>query len=105
MSQFTRQKASTPAEIQYARRSAAIASVRQRRSSSSAATTTTMRPTDFFGDMDDQGSTMAMDVDDLDPLEYLGGDGVIGDNKLTDLDFFNSFEDDFDESDMTAPAN
>ncbi|PRQ36848.1 hypothetical protein RchiOBHm_Chr4g0396111 [Rosa chinensis] len=97
MSSFTRQKASSPAEIQYARRSAALASARQRRS-----TAATMRPTamEFFSDMDDQGSTMAMDVDDIDALEIFGGDGVIGENKLADLDFFNSFPDDFDESDM-----
>ncbi|XP_062081793.1 small acidic protein 1 [Humulus lupulus] len=54
---------------------------------------------DFFGDMEDQGSTMAMDVDDVDPLEILG-ESVIADNKLTDADFFNSFEDDFDDSDI-----
>ncbi|PON94894.1 Small acidic protein [Trema orientale] len=60
-----------------------------------------MRPTamDFFGDMDDQGSAMAMDVDDVDPLEILG-DSVIADNKLADADFFNSFQDDFDDSDI-----
>ncbi|XP_050374096.1 small acidic protein 1 [Argentina anserina] len=101
MSQFTRQKPTSPAEIQYARRSAAIASARQRRS----APATAMRPTamEFFGDMDDQASTMAMDVDDIDALEF-GGDGVIGDNKLADVDFFNSFQNDFDESDMTDSA-
>ena len=55
---------------------------------------------DFFGDMDDQPSTMAMDVDDVDPLEIYG-EGVISvDNKVADADFFNSFEDDFDDSDI-----
>uniref|UniRef100_A0A803Q4D9 Transducin family protein / WD-40 repeat family protein n=1 Tax=Cannabis sativa TaxID=3483 RepID=A0A803Q4D9_CANSA len=54
---------------------------------------------DLFGDMDDQPSTMAMDVDDADALEILG-DSVIAENKLTDADFFNSFEDDFDDSDI-----
>lgn len=54
---------------------------------------------DLFGDMDEQGSTMAMDVDDVDPLEILG-DSVIADNKLSDADFFNSFADDFDDSDI-----
>lgn len=85
------------ADSQFARRSAAIASARQRRFGA-------MRPTamDFFGDMDDQGSTMAMDVDDVDALEIFGGDGLIGENKLADVDFFNSFEDDFDDSDMTT---
>ncbi|KAM6544810.1 hypothetical protein CsatB_025546 [Cannabis sativa] len=60
-----------------------------------------MKPTamDLFGDMDDQPSTMAMDVDDADALEILG-DSVIAENKLTDADFFNSFEDDFDDSDI-----
>ena len=60
-----------------------------------------MRPTttDYFGDMEDQGSTMAMDVDDVDPLEVLG-DSIIADNKLADADFFNAFEDDFDDSDI-----
>ncbi|KAH7521925.1 hypothetical protein FEM48_Zijuj07G0083600 [Ziziphus jujuba var. spinosa] len=47
----------------------------------------------------EQGSTMAMDVDDVDPLEVLG-EGVVSDNKLADADFFNSFEDDFDDSDI-----
>lgn len=55
---------------------------------------------DFFGDMDDQPSTMAMDVDDVDPLEIYG-EGVISvDSKVADADFFNSFEDDFDDSDI-----
>ncbi|KAK9944894.1 hypothetical protein M0R45_010437 [Rubus argutus] len=36
--------------------------------------------TDFFGDMDDQGSTMLMDVDDVDALEIFVGDGLIGEN-------------------------
>lgn len=55
---------------------------------------------DFFADMDDQPSTMAMDVDDVDPLEIFG-EGVISiDNKPADADFFNSFDDDFDDSDI-----
>ncbi|KAF3457521.1 hypothetical protein FNV43_RR02179 [Rhamnella rubrinervis] len=54
---------------------------------------------EFFGDMGEQGSTMAMDVDDVDPLEILG-EGVVSDNKLADADFFNSFEDDFDDADI-----
>ena len=54
---------------------------------------------DFFGDMDEQGSTMAMDVDDVDPLEIIG-DSVVADSKLADADFFNSFADDFDDSDI-----
>ncbi|XP_065862931.1 small acidic protein 1 [Euphorbia lathyris] len=61
-----------------------------------------MRPMqmDFFADMDEQGSTVAMDVDDVDPLEIFG-EGVINvDNKLADADFFNNFEDDFDDADI-----
>ncbi|KAL4643712.1 hypothetical protein ACB098_02G096200 [Castanea mollissima] len=57
-------------------------------------------PMDFFADMDDQPSTMAMDVDDVDPLEIFG-EGVISmDSKLADADFYNAFEDDFDDSDI-----
>ncbi|GMN61465.1 hypothetical protein TIFTF001_030564 [Ficus carica] len=60
-----------------------------------------MRPTamEYYADMDEQGSTMAMDVDDVDPLDILG-DSVIADNKLADADFYNFFEDDFDDSDI-----
>ncbi|KAK7845622.1 hypothetical protein CFP56_009099 [Quercus suber] len=48
--------------------------------------------------MDDQPSTMAMDVDDVDPLEIFG-EGVISmDSKLANADFYNVFEDDFDDS-------
>ncbi|KAL9390117.1 hypothetical protein Peur_018722 [Populus x canadensis] len=61
-----------------------------------------MRPTqvDFFADMEEQGSTVAMDVDDVDTLEMFG-EGVINmENKLADADFFNYFEDDFEDSDI-----
>lgn len=54
---------------------------------------------DFFGDMEEQGSSMAMDVDDVDPLEILG-EGIVAESKLADADFFNSFEDDFDDTDI-----
>lgn len=55
---------------------------------------------EYYAEIDDQGSTVAMDVDDVDPLEILG-EGVISvDNKLVDADFFNSFDDDFDDSDI-----
>ncbi|KAB2625561.1 hypothetical protein D8674_017221 [Pyrus ussuriensis x Pyrus communis] len=86
-------KASTPAESQNVRRSIAIASARQRQFE-------VMRPTamDFFSDMDDQGSTMAMDVDDVDPIEAFG-EGI-SESKLADADFFNSFQDDFDDTDI-----
>lgn len=61
-----------------------------------------MRPTpmEYYSELDDQGATVAMDVDDVDPLEIFG-EGVISvDNKLADADFFNNFEDDFDDSDI-----
>ncbi|KAJ4841886.1 hypothetical protein Tsubulata_014246 [Turnera subulata] len=46
------------------------------------------------------GSTVAMDVDDVDALEIFG-EGVINiDHKLADADFFNNFEDDFDDTDI-----
>lgn len=55
---------------------------------------------EYFGDMDDQGSTVAMDVDDVDPLDIFG-EGVISmESKLVDADFFNKFEDDFDDTDI-----
>ena len=59
-------------------------------------------PLDFFADMDDHGSTVAMDVDvdDVEALELLGEGPIIIDNKLADADFFNSFEDDFDDTDI-----
>ncbi|XP_061358920.1 small acidic protein 1 [Gastrolobium bilobum] len=58
------------------------------------------RTMDLFGEMDEQVSAMAMDVDDIDPLEIFA-DGVISaDNKLADADFFNTFEDDFDDADI-----
>ncbi|GFS28379.1 Small acidic protein [Actinidia chinensis var. chinensis] len=59
-------------------------------------------PVDFFADMDDHGSTVAMDVDvdDVEALELLGEGPIIIDNKLADADFFNSFDDDFDDTDI-----
>lgn len=55
---------------------------------------------EFFAEMEEQGSTVAMDVDDVDPLEILGEGVISAENKLADSDFFNSFEDDFDDSDI-----
>ena len=59
-----------------------------------------MRPTsmEFMVDPDDQGS--AMEVNVVDPLEIFGEGAIFIDNKLTDVDFFNNFEDDFDDSDI-----
>lgn len=55
---------------------------------------------EFFAELEEQGSTVAMDVDDVDPLEILGEGVISAENKLADADFFNSFEDDFDDSDI-----
>ncbi|KAF3456107.1 hypothetical protein FNV43_RR00755 [Rhamnella rubrinervis] len=59
---------------------------------------------DFFGDMEEQGSTMEMDVDNVNPLEILG-EGLVFYKKLADADFFNSFEDDFDDSDVNGASS
>ncbi|KAK7277797.1 hypothetical protein RJT34_22814 [Clitoria ternatea] len=59
-----------------------------------------MRAMDLFGEMEDQVSSMAMDVDDHDPLDMFGDGVIAADNKLADADFFNSFHDDFDDSDI-----
>ncbi|KAL2325941.1 hypothetical protein Fmac_024999 [Flemingia macrophylla] len=59
-----------------------------------------MRAMDLFGEMDEHVSSMAMDVDDVDPLEIFGEGVISADNKLADADFFNSFQDDFDDSDI-----
>ncbi|KAK1266991.1 Small acidic protein 1 [Acorus gramineus] len=48
-------------------------------------------------DMDEQGSTVGMDLDDSDTLDLL--EGII-DKHPVDSDFFNSFEDDFDDTDI-----
>lgn len=58
-----------------------------------------MRAMELFGEMDEQVS-MAMDVDDVDPLEIFGEGVIATDNKLADADFFNNFQDDFDDSDI-----
>lgn len=55
---------------------------------------------DLFGEMEEQVSTMAMDVDDVDPLEIFAEGVISADNKLADADFFNSFQDDFDDTDI-----
>ena len=57
-------------------------------------------PMDLFGEMEEQVSTMAMDVDDVDPLEIFAEGVISADNKLADADFFNSFQDDFDDTDI-----
>ncbi|XP_019086414.1 PREDICTED: small acidic protein 1-like [Camelina sativa] len=61
-----------------------------------------MRPMqlDMLSEMDDAGSSMAMDVDDLEAMEILNEGGLISESKLTDADFFNKFDDDFDDTDI-----
>ncbi|XVE98919.1 hypothetical protein REPUB_Repub03eG0150200 [Reevesia pubescens] len=55
-------------------------------------------PMEFMVDPDDQGSVMK--INDVHPLEIFD-EGVISiNNKLVDVDFFNNFEDDFDDSDI-----
>ncbi|PKI37366.1 hypothetical protein CRG98_042243 [Punica granatum] len=55
---------------------------------------------DYFAELEVQEATVAMDVDDVDPLEIFGEGVLPVDNRLADSDFFNSFEDDFDDSDI-----
>uniref|UniRef100_A0A3Q7JD30 Small acidic protein 1 n=3 Tax=Solanum subgen. Lycopersicon TaxID=49274 RepID=A0A3Q7JD30_SOLLC len=64
----------------------------------------TMKPmvVDYLADMEEQGSTMAMDVDDVDTIDMFG-EGPLGGGehlRLADSDFFNLFQDDFDDSDI-----
>ncbi|XP_020240092.1 small acidic protein 1 [Cajanus cajan] len=59
-----------------------------------------MRAMELFGEMEEQVSAMAMDVDDVDPLEIFAEGVMAADNKLADADFFNTFQDDFDDSDI-----
>ncbi|KAK3025666.1 hypothetical protein RJ639_041958 [Escallonia herrerae] len=61
-------------------------------------------PVDFFGE-DDVGSAMDVDDDDVETLEIFGEGGAgpiaaVDHHRLADNDFFNSFEDDFDDSDI-----
>ncbi|KAK9664742.1 hypothetical protein RND81_14G064600 [Saponaria officinalis] len=57
-------------------------------------------PADYMAVMQEHGASMAMDVDD-DPLDIFGeGYPAPDTNKLADTDFFNSFSDDFDDSDI-----
>ncbi|CAE6198827.1 unnamed protein product [Arabidopsis arenosa] len=59
-----------------------------------------MRPMqlDMLSEMDDAGSSMAMDVDDLEAMEIFSEGGGASESKLADADFFNKFEDDFDDA-------
>lgn len=62
-------------------------------------------PIDFFAELEDHGTTVAMDVDDAEALEIFSGGGegplaTVDHHRLADADFFNSFQDDFDDSDI-----
>jgi len=59
-----------------------------------------MRAMELFGEMDEQVSSMAMDVDDVDPLDSFAEGVITTDLKLADVNFFNNFEDDFDDADI-----
>ncbi|KAL9686872.1 hypothetical protein QQ045_031265 [Rhodiola kirilowii] len=58
-----------------------------------------MKTTTAMEYMEDQ-SSMAMDVDEVDPLDVFGEGVLAVENKLADADFFNNFEDDFDDTDI-----
>ena len=57
-------------------------------------------PAEYLADLEDHGSTMAMDVDDVDPMDVFGENLLTPVNRIADADFFNSFSDDFDDSDI-----
>ncbi|CAH1441353.1 unnamed protein product [Lactuca virosa] len=59
-------------------------------------------PVELFGEMEEQASTVAMDVDDVEALDIFGEGPIaaLDHHRLTDSDFFNSFEDDFDDADI-----
>ncbi|XP_021762550.1 small acidic protein 1 [Chenopodium quinoa] len=58
-------------------------------------------PGDYLAELEEQSAAMAMDVDDVDPLEVFGENLMAPDNfKLADADFFNFFSDDFDDTDI-----
>ncbi|PNX82390.1 small acidic protein 1-like, partial [Trifolium pratense] len=60
---------------------------------------TVMRAMDLFGEMEEQITSMAMEVDDGDNLDILA-EGLVTESKLVDAEFFNSFHDDFDDADI-----
>lgn len=59
-------------------------------------------PVELFGEMEEQASTVAMDVDDVEALDIFGEGplAAMDHHRLADSDFFNSFEDDFDDADI-----
>ncbi|WMV29061.1 hypothetical protein MTR67_022446 [Solanum verrucosum] len=58
---------------------------------------------DYLADMEEQGSTMAIDVDNIDNINMFG-EGLFGGSeeqiRVVDSNFFNRFQDDFDDSDI-----
>ncbi|KAJ4969481.1 hypothetical protein NE237_016182 [Protea cynaroides] len=58
-------------------------------------------PTYFYRDLEDDGSTVAMDGVDADLFVMLAEGFINFDSKLAGYDFFNAFEDDFDDSDIS----
>ncbi|KAL7613623.1 small acidic protein 1 [Lactuca sativa] len=59
-------------------------------------------PAELYVEMEDQASTMEMDVDDAEALDIFreGPLDTADHHRLTDSDFFNSFEDDFNDADI-----
>ncbi|KAK4761820.1 hypothetical protein SAY87_029704 [Trapa incisa] len=55
---------------------------------------------DHLAELEQEEAAVAMEVDDVDPLEIIGEGVLPVDGMLADADFFNSFEDDFDDSDI-----
>ncbi|PWA38605.1 small acidic protein 2 [Artemisia annua] len=64
----------------------------------------TMMPVEMYGEMEEQTMmTSAMEVDDVDSFDGFGGEGPLSSldhYRLADDGFFNSFSDDFDDSDI-----
>ncbi|GKB78794.1 hypothetical protein Tco_0945689 [Tanacetum coccineum] len=65
---------------------------------------TMMMPVEMYGEMEDQTMmTSAMDVDDVDSFDLFeqgGGGGPLDHCRLADDGFFNTFSDDFDDTDI-----
>lgn len=59
-------------------------------------------PAELYVEMEDQSSTMEMDVDDAEALDIFreGPLDSADHHRLSDSDFFNSFDDDFNDADI-----
>lgn len=59
---------------------------------------------DLYADLEEQGASAAMEVDDSDGVDFFGGPeppiSAPDHPHIADADFFNSFADDFDDSDI-----